>query len=70
VNAESTKTGHETTNQTHVQMFSNVVGGRASGNESTKKPKQAPARVTQNATARNLPTLNVGDVVMWSNEKS
>jgi hypothetical protein len=70
VNAESTKTGHETPSQTHVQMFSNVVGGRASGNESTKKAKPAPATVTQKATARNLPTLNVGDVVMWPNVES
>ena len=51
-------------------MLSNMVGGRVSGKENQRIVKPAATIVTLKATARNLPTLNVGDVVMWPNEKS
>jgi hypothetical protein len=48
-------------------MFSNIVGGRASGNENTRMVRPTAANVTKKATAINLPTLNGSDVVMWPN---
>ena len=62
------KSGHETTTQTYPQMLSNNVGGRVSGNENQRIVKPAATTVIQKATVRNLPTLNVDDVVMWPND--
>jgi hypothetical protein len=64
---DAAKSGHETTIQAYPQMLSNNVGGRVSGNENQRTIKPAAKTVTLKATARNLTTLNVGDVVMWPN---